>query len=418
MPAVRLSNSFIGIPRFWKRVIVLCVDIALSVFTVWFAFYLRLGEWVDFRGDYWNLPFALLMAVAISMPIFILSGLYKNIFRYSGLPVLISLVRSTGIYGAIYALLFTVIGFQGVPRTIGLMQPILLLFAVGASRITASFLLGGVYASGSRSKKITRALIYGAGSTGRQLSNALINHSHIKVMGFLEDDSQLVGNALNGVKIYASDELSKLIDKYEVSEVLLALPRISRKRRNEIISYIQSFKIHVRTLPSFTDLAKGRISFADIRELDVEDLLGRDSVPPDASLLRKNILDKVVLVTGAGGSIGSELCRQILSQNPKKLVLLDQGEFNLYRIHQELIESVAKNNAQNIELVPVLASVRDEAAVRKFSQISCLILFIMLPLINMFLWWRVIRSRVSPIMFLARWLWQKHHMSMEFKASL
>ena len=369
MPTKRLSNSFTGISRFWKRVIVLCVDIILSVLTVLFAFYLRLGEWVSINSSYWNVWLALALAVAISIPIFIVSGFYRNIFRYAGLPVLMSLVISISIYGVIYAFVFTVIGFNGVPRTIGLMQPILLLFVVCISRIMASFLLGGAYASGSRSKKITRALIYGAGSTGRQLSNALVNHSHIKVIGFLEDDNQLVGNSLNGVKIYASNELYKLIDKYEISEVLLALPRISRMRRNEIIAYIQSFKTHVRTLPSFTDLAKGRISFADIRELDVEDLLGRDSVPPDASLLRKNILDKVVLVTGAGGSIGGELCRQILSQNPKKLILLEQGEFNLYRIHQELIERIAKSNAQNIDLIPVLASVRDEATVRKvFSE--------------------------------------------------
>jgi len=365
VPIKQLVQLSIGLSRTFKRTIVLCSDIVLCALTVWLAFYLRLGEWIGFQREDWRLLLATFTAIGVSIPIFILSGLYRNIFRYSGLPVLITLVRATSIYGVIYALIFTIIGFQGVPRTIGLLQPILLGIAVGGSRIIASFLLGGVYRARPGASKATRTLIYGAGSTGQQLASALLHNSQLKIVGFLDDDPQLIGNALNGKFIYSSTELNALIRKFGITDVLLALPNVNRRRRNEIITFIQSCKVHVRTLPSVVDLAKGRITFSDIRELDVEDLLGRDAIAPDISLLRKNIHNKVVLVTGAGGSIGSELCRQILLQNPKALILLEQGEFNLYRLHQELTQTIINLDKKGIELIPMLASVRDDNNVRR-----------------------------------------------------
>jgi FlaA1/EpsC-like NDP-sugar epimerase len=211
-------------------------------------------------------------------------------------------------------------------------------------------------------------LIYGAGTTGRQLAGALRQSNQMNVLGFLDDDSRLVGNALNGHPIFSASELEELIQKFNITDVLLALPSVNRKRRNDIISYVRSCKVHVRTLPSMTDLAKGKISVSDIRELDIEDLLGRDPVEPNAALLQKNITNKTVLVTGAGGSIGSELCRQILMEGPAKLVLFEHGEFNLYRLHQELLALNEKLNL-DVPLIPVLGSVRDEGRLREvFSK--------------------------------------------------
>ena len=275
-----------------------------------------------------------------------------------------SLLRAIGVYGFFYAILVTFIGLTGVPRTIGLIQPALLFLAIAASRVFVAFWLGGAYRTKFKRANLPRVLIYGAGATGRQLASALRQSHQMNVLGFLDDDIRLVGNALNGHPIFSTSHLQDLIRKQNVTDVLLALPSVNRKRRNEIISFVRSCKVHIRTLPSMTDLAKGKIAVSDIRELDIEDLLGRDPVEPNLNLLQKNIANKVVLVTGAGGSIGSELCRQIILEKPSKLVLFEQGEFNLYKVHQELNAISAKLNLK-VSLISVLGSVRDEGRLRE-----------------------------------------------------
>lgn len=362
------SNQFakilLGLSRPIKRLIALALDVALIGLTVWLSFYLRLGEWVSPLAIEWQPLSAFWASLLIAVPIFIVTGLYRNIFRFSGLPVLMALLKAIGIYGFFYAILITAIGLVGVPRTIGLIQPVLLFLAVAASRVFVAFWLGGGYRAKLKRANLPRVLIYGAGTTGRQLAGALRQSNQMNVLGFLDDDSRLVGNTLNGHPIFSASALEELIQKFNITDVLLALPSVNRKRRNDIIAYVRSCKVHVRTLPSMTDLAKGKISVSDIRELDIEDLLGRDPVEPNPALLQKNIRNKTVLVTGAGGSIGSELCRQIILEGPVKLVLFEQGEFNLYRLHQELLALNEKLNLY-VPLIPVLGSVRDEGRLRE-----------------------------------------------------
>ena len=369
-----ISRTVLGLSRTSKRLVVLCIDILLCILTVWLAFYLRLGEWVGVHGSRdisspagveWRPLIALLPAICISIPIFVKAGLYRAIFRYSGLPVLVTLFQATFLYGVLYAALFTIIGFQGVPRTVGLIQPLLLFFAVGSSRLFVSFWFGSALSTKLNRAELTRVLIYGASTTGRELANALISSSQMRVLGFLEDNPQLAGNVLNGKSIYHSSDLPTLVKKLDVTDVLLALPSVNRKRRNEIISFVRSCKVHVRTLPNVTDLASGKVRVSDIHELDIEDLLGRDTVPSNQELLSKNISNKVVLVTGAGGSIGSELCRQIIRQHPATIILLEQGEFNLYRLQEELMQTLANLGEASITLIPVLTSVRDENRMRE-----------------------------------------------------
>lgn len=364
----RLAQMLLGLSRPVKRLIALALDVALIGLTVWLSFYLRLGEWVSPLAIEWQPLSAFWASLLIAVPIFIVTGLYRNIFRFSGLPVLMALLRATGIYAFFYAILITVVGLVGVPRTIGLIQPVLLFLTVAASRVFVAFWLGGGYRPKLKRTNLPRVLIYGAGTTGRQLAGALRQSNQMNVLGFLDDDSRLVGNTLNGHPIFPASALEELIQKFNITDVLLALPSVNRKRRNDIIAYVRSCKVHVRTLPSMTDLAKGKISVSDIRELDIEDLLGRDPVEPNSALLQKNITNKTILVTGAGGSIGSELCRQILIERPVKLVLFEQGEFNLYRLHQELLALNEKLNL-DVPLIPVLGSVRDEGRLREvFSK--------------------------------------------------
>ncbi len=352
-----LSITVLAMPRLAKRSVVVTVDAMLCVLSVWLAFYLRLGEWVPLTGGaYWRPEFAIIGALVLALPVFIFSGLYRAIFRYSGLLATITVVKASVAYAVIYGFLFTFLGIEGVPRTIGIIQPMLMVVFVVGSRAAARYWLGGSYRNELKLALLPKVLIYGAGATGRQLADALANSQEMRVTGFLDDDPQLIGQVLNGQPIFHPDALADLVVSRGVSDVLLAMPSINRTRRNEILSRISQAKVAVRTLPSVNELAQGKVQTSDLRELDIDDLLGRDAVPPDHFLLSKNIKSKVVLVTGAGGSIGSELCRQILDVEPRTLLLIELSEFALYQIHAELS---AKALDQGVVLIPLLASVQD-----------------------------------------------------------
>jgi FlaA1/EpsC-like NDP-sugar epimerase len=365
-PLFKLAVPILALPRAAKRFVALSVDLGLCVLTVWLAFYLRLGEFVAMSG---TALWAVAAAVGIALPIFVVSGLYRAIFRYSGWPALLAVARAVSIYGLLYASIFTAIGVAGVPRTVGIIQPILLLLFVGASRALARVWLGDQYLSILKRASRPKVLIYGAGATGRQLAAAMANSHEMQVVGFLDDDDRLHGHVLNGQPIYDPADLENLATTLNISDVLLAMPGLSRKRRNEILSQIRVTRVAVRTLPSVTDLAQGKVSISDLRELDIDDLLGREPVAPNHILLAKNIVGKMVLVTGAGGSIGSELCRQILAVNPAKLLLIEQSEYALYAIHQELEEKLAAlDGARPPVLVPLLASVQDNERMREIMS--------------------------------------------------
>lgn len=366
LPSFGLVVPILALPRPAKRLVALSVDVALCVITVWLAFFLRLGELVPLSG---SAIWAVAAAIGLALPIFVISGLYRAIFRYSGWPALVTVARAVGVYGLLYAALFTAVGVPGVPRTVGLIQPILLLLLVGASRALARVWLGDEYQSMLSRAARPKVLIYGAGATGRQLAAAMANSHEMQVAGFLDDDDRLHGQVLNGLPIYSPANLDALVAAQNIGNVLLAMPSMSRVRRNEILSQIQASRVAVRTLPSVTDLAQGRVSISDLRELDIDDLLGREPVLPNPELLGKNITGKVVLVTGAGGSIGSELCRQILTVNPAKLLLIEQSEFALYTIHQELVEKLPTTKvSEPAVLVPLLASVHDDERMREIMS--------------------------------------------------
>ncbi|MDP2196657.1 MAG: nucleoside-diphosphate sugar epimerase/dehydratase [Rhodocyclaceae bacterium] len=361
MPFSQVAVSLLALPRPLKRALALGLDASLCVLTVWLAFYLRLGEWLRLSGDGVMVPAAAVYgALLLALPIFVVSGLYRAIFRYGGWAALMAVSRAIALYGLLYALVFTVIGVPGVPRTVGLIQPLLLLLAVGASRAFARYWLGDMYQGIVKRMDLPKVLIYGAGSAGRQLAAALVHSHEMRVAGFLDDDARLQGGVMNGLTIHAPADLPALVASLPVRDVLLAIPSASRQRRNEILQQLLRVHVAVRTLPGLTDLAQGRVHVSDLHELDIDDLLCRDAVVPDSALLEKNIRGKVVLVTGAGGSIGSELCRQILAIGPRALLLVEQSEFALYQIHQELQGTLPAG----AELIPLLGSVCDERRMR------------------------------------------------------
>jgi FlaA1/EpsC-like NDP-sugar epimerase len=355
-----VAKSILNLPRFAKQVVAIIVDLSLCVLCTWFAFYLRLDEFILIQRV--ALVAAMLSAV-LALPVFWLLGLYKTIFRYSGLSIMFSVSIALLVYGLLYFLVFGVYGVVGIPRSIGILQPMLLFFAVVSSRLFVKYLLGGNYLFKNKSHFLKKALVYGAGSAGRQLVSALENSNELKVVGFLDDDDRLHGQVLQGQEIYSSLKITDLIKLKEVQLILLALPSISRFRRNEILKNLSNYPLQVQTLPTVADIIQGRVNLSDIKDLDVDDILNRDQVLPDSELLSKNITSKVVLLTGAGGSIGSELARQIVKQNPQKLLLLEINEFALYKIYEEL-----KIINKNLKIIPLLVNVQDQIKVNEIFK--------------------------------------------------
>lgn len=328
----------------------------------------------------------LIAAIGFSFPLFISFGLYRAIFRYVGSAAFISITRAFMIYTGLIFGVFTVIGVDGVPRSIGVIQPILFFIVIGISRYLARYWLGGInHVQKAFHKAQPIALIYGAGSAGRQLVAGLSSNQEMLVKGFIDDDPTLQGRVINGISVYPNTGLQALVRRLEITDVLLAIPSVSQARRSEIITSLNGCGVRVRTLPGLIDLASGRVRVSDLHDLDMNDLLGRAVVQPELGLLEKNIRSQVVLVTGAGGSIGSELCRQIVKFSPQSLILIDTSEHSLYLIYEELkrvligleADRLASNSDEQallpdlvlpIKLVPCLASVRDGDLLRKIFR--------------------------------------------------
>jgi FlaA1/EpsC-like NDP-sugar epimerase len=365
--AAGMIDPVLALPRVTKGAIVLALDAGLCVLTVWLAFYLRVGEFVSLSGSGWP---AAIAAPLLALPIFAVCGLYRTVFRYVGPEALGSIAQAVSVYGILYAAIFTAFGVTGVPRTVGMIQPALLLIAVSASRVFARYLL-----SGGRRRRQALAhdhtvLIYGAGSAGQQLAKALEEGGTARLAGFIDDSPDIHGSIVSGKRVWRPEQLASLVDRFDISEVLLAIPSASRSRRNEILGIIRAAGAAVRTLPGLLDIVHNKVTVSDLRPLEIEDLLSRETVAPDASLIDRNIADRVVLVTGAGGSIGSELCRQILAARPSRLLLVENCEFNLYSIHKELAAAAeADPQLTTIEIVPFLASVCDPQRIRSIFSV-------------------------------------------------
>jgi FlaA1/EpsC-like NDP-sugar epimerase len=354
----QLTASVLDLPRSAKKMIALLNDMSLCVICVVGAFYLRLEQFIPLKGPVITAAWT---SVVLAIPIFWLSGLYRTIFRYSGSSIIFSVSIAVIIYGLLYFCVFGLYKVEGAPRSIGILQPMLLFFAVICSRLCVKFILGTSFYKKNKSYKTT--LIYGAGSAGRQLASSLNTSIEYKVVGFLDDDDRLQGQVLQGLSIYNINQLEKLIPSKNIELVLLALPLINRFKRNQILEKLRSYKLTVQTLPSVTDIIDGKVTMSDIRELDINDILDREPVAPKQDLLLKNINNQVVLVTGAGGSIGSELCWQIVRCKPKVLILCELNEFYLYKIYEELIAI-----KQKIKIVPLLANVKDENKMNEILQ--------------------------------------------------
>jgi FlaA1/EpsC-like NDP-sugar epimerase len=351
-----LRNEVIAWPRSVKRLSVLCLDAFLCAAAAYIMLSLRLES---FQSISPTLLLAVGASIAIALPIFISFGLYRAIFRYSGGVAIWTVVRAVALYTAIYFAFIQLLpqfSTITVPRSLGLTQPLLLLILIGASRAFANYWLGDTYRQllwGKRSREQVRILIFGAGSAGRQLAQDIQSKGNLKVMGFLDEDAHhrgIVGAFIDGIEIFSFQNPADLIRSLRIAEIWLAIPSASKQQRRQIINSLAGLQVAIRTLPTIDELASGQVSIADVRQLDIDDLLNRDIVPPQPLLLSSNIRHKIVLITGAAGSIGSEMARQALAETPKLLLLLDRNEYGLYHLEQELQSKNGASHADDASL--------------------------------------------------------------------
>ena len=353
---IKFFQELLTLPRVYKRLIVLSFDIFFCAISTWTAFTLRLDKFVSFEILFSK---SAIVSIIVLIPIFFFFGLYRTIFRYSNLSTLRILFIAISIYAIFYFLIISIVKISLTPRSIGIIQPIILLFFMSIYRVGFGAILRDLQNLNDIKLKKQIVLIYGAGQAGKYLAERIEFDQNTKLIGFIDDNSNLHNQTINGVKIYSPDNLSTLIKNKNISAVLLAISNISRFRRNTIIEKLSNLKIQVRTLPNLIDFARGSVKFNDIKELDVDDLLGRDIVQSDINLLKEKVESKIVLVTGAGGSIGSELSRQLLSLLPKFLIIVDKNEFNLYQIQSELesIQDIKKEF--DVKIIPLIGDIND-----------------------------------------------------------
>ena len=357
--ALRMSRIATALPRSTKQIITIVVDFLSLFFAGWGAYCLRLGYWYEPSAE----QFALfLLAPVIAAPIFVINGLYRSVIRYVGEQALLAIVKSMGIATLLWtgvAFMTEMRGLEGVPRSVPLLYFMLATGFVAATRFGARWLLWLPLRKRFSNEQI---LIYGAGQAGHQLATSLLQGDKLFPAAFVDDNPNMVGKDLGGLRVHSVNQLPWLIEHYEVSSVIVCLPDVSSEKRREVVELLEQHRLKVRILPGLSDIVSGRNLVSLVREVDVGDLLGRDPIAADPELLHKCITGKVVLVTGAGGSIGSELCHQIAALSPKQLILLDHSEPALYQVHRKV------EGLNTCPVVPCLGSVADAALVQYVFQ--------------------------------------------------
>jgi len=362
----KIRVFLLELPRRKKRLIQVATDVVLVWVALWLAFIVRLGiddMYNPLRVHLWLFA----CAPVIAIPLFIRFGMYRAVMRYFGNDALIAIIKAVSLSSLILALV--VYWYSNheavVPRSIIFNYWWLSLVVIGGLRLCMrQYFMGDWFNAAqhvpfaNRDDGLTKVAVYGAGVAGNQLVAALRMGRVMRPVAFVDDDGSIADRSISGLQVYKPKNIQQMIDVTGAQEILLALPSSTRARRREILNLLEGFPLHVRSVPNFTDLASGRVKVDDIQEVDIADLLGRDAVPAQPDLLERCIKGKTVLVTGAGGSIGAELSRQIYALGPTTLLLFDHSEFNLYSILSELEERVSRESL-SVRLLPILGSIRN-----------------------------------------------------------
>lgn len=343
--------------RITKQALLLIADWIFIPIAIYLALYIRLGE-PELILKYSD-TFSSIVTFVFSAIYFSTTSLYQSVIRYMGHDALLCIVKSVAISTFIFIASY-LLTHTPIPRSVPFLYFGILLFLMGGLR----YIIWSYYTD-KLQKNNENIAIYGAGSAGHQLLKALHHHHEYSVKGFIDDNPSIVGTIISGVKVYSPKQLRRLIKEKNISQILLAMPSVGAKNKKRVINFLEKMPVHIKTIPKLDDIVSGKAKIEELKELDIEDLLGRASVSPDNELFEHCIKNKVVLVTGAGGSIGSELCRQIIKHSPKKLIIYELSEYALYEIEKEL-----KNTLDpSIEMVTLLGSVQDKIRLKQVMKV-------------------------------------------------
>lgn len=360
---VGLLQWLVALNRATKLAMVLLLDAWLCVLAVLVSFSLRLGEW-----QLWNSAIVTTIGACLGLwlPIFLWRGIYRSVVRFIGIRTILRIATSCMIMAAILSVVFLFRPVPGIPRTIAFIQPMVFVSLLVLSRLIARYGLFDLLNQRRFAGERNRVLIYGAGSAGRQLAVSLRHEPGMVLQGYIDDDERLMGKHLDGVRVHGGDDLAKLIARYDIQTVVLAIPSLSHQQRERIVRKFEGISVKVLTLPAIGGLLDGSVSIGDLREIEIADLLGRDPVPPNHLLLHRTISGRSVMITGAGGSIGSELCRQINRLDPKQIILVEMTEHALYTVETELREAQRDGKLdKNLPIYAELGSIADIDTVRR-----------------------------------------------------
>jgi FlaA1/EpsC-like NDP-sugar epimerase len=350
-----------SLKRWQKQALMIAADIAMMSLAVWLGYAIRLGDLMpDMEEGVW----LLLLAPVLSIPVFIHLGLYRAVIRYIGNQALMTVAYGAFLSTLMLALSVWLFHFKGVPRSLVFIYFGLVLMLVGGSRYLVRYYYYFVLHKGDQAQRMA---IYGAGQSGMQLAQALQRGRGFAPVFFIDDNPALQGTVVHGLPVAAPAELVALIKRYDVGQVLLAMPSVAQARRREILNQLEHLPVHVRSIPGMAELLAGKRSIDDLNEIDTDDLLGRVAVAPDPAMIEASLRGRRLAVTGAGGSIGSELCRQMMRYKPSALILLELSEHALYQIERELAE-MNQDSGYGVLLVPVLGSVRDQGFLTRVFQ--------------------------------------------------
>ncbi|MBH0066680.1 polysaccharide biosynthesis protein [Pseudoalteromonas sp. NZS100] len=344
----------VNLPRPQKRVVSLFVDSIFIIVAFWLAFLLRLDSTAVLKNNHtWILLAAVL---PLSLLSFVKLGLYRAVLRYMNMQAMWAIIAGV-MLSTVYLTVLSFFLSAPVPRTVPFIYASFCILFVGGARLAVRAVVGQI-----TMRRKEGVIIYGAGSAGRQLATALANGPEYSPVAFIDDDPKKHLSLIQGVCVHPPSQISEIAKQKCVNKILLALPSVSRSRRKEVLNAIEKFKLQVMTIPGMADIVSGTTNLNEVKNVEIDDLLGRDSVQPRQDLMSANIENKIVMVTGAGGSIGSELCRQIIKNNPTKIVLFELSEFALYAIEKELSE-YRTTNGLNIEVIPILGSIQNKKLV-------------------------------------------------------
>lgn len=359
--ARQISAALLTAPRHRKRLLVASIDALVVVLAVWLSFSVRLGYWQLLTPPV--LTF-IIFEMVCAITVFVVAGVYANVFRFPGPRGLGQLAVACACIMAITIVVFGFISVKDVPRTLSVLFPVLFFLLVALSRILARYVLVDLLGESATRQRV---MIYGAGAAGRQLASSLAHESRYRLVGYIDDALDLSGQRLDGVPIVSAELLEDVIDQLSPSIVFLAMPGLSRAARRGIFERLDATGTHVQTLPAISEIVDGRVSISDMREIVLSDLLAREAVQPDPALLAKAIAGRTVMVTGAGGSIGSELCRQIIRQRPRRLILFEMTEAALFVIDNE-VRLMCSDLGLSIEIAPELGSLADAATIYRTME--------------------------------------------------